>query len=109
MQAFKPAQRSAMNSSQPHHYKNRVLAALPQEEIARLALHLSPVTLELHKPLLDGAANYAYFLEEGIASVVVTVKDGGTVEEGAIGFEGRAGLPSLLVGGETPGNTVRQY
>ena len=34
------------------HFKNRVLAALPNAEINRLKPHLSPVTLEQDKTLL---------------------------------------------------------
>lgn len=43
--------------------------------------------------LLDGKATYGYFLEQGIASVVVTVANGGTVEVGVIGIDGIVGLP----------------
>ena len=52
----------------PTRYKNRILAALPKAEIDRLAPHLSPVTLKLHAQLLDGKADHAYFLEDGLAS-----------------------------------------
>src|SRR5438445_12681330 len=77
------AQRSLMGLPQQQ-YRNRVLAALPEAEIERLRPHLTPLSLEQHKSLLDGQADYAYFLEDGIASVVVTVQDGGTVEIGVI-------------------------
>jgi hypothetical protein len=42
--------------------------------------------------------NYAYFLEEGLASVVVTAENGKTVEIGVVGKEGGsvAGIPILL-------------
>ena len=84
-------------------YKNRILAALPKQEISRLAQHLSPVTLEQEKPLLDGKLGHAYFLEDGIASVVVTVEDGNTVEVGVIGCDGVVGIPILLGAGGPPG------
>src|SRR6185437_4675874 len=89
-------------------YKNRILAALPRDEISRLAQHLSPVNLEQEKTLLDGKPSHAYFMEEGIASVVVTVENGDTVEVGVIGCDGLVGLPILLGAGSAPGRTFVQ-
>jgi CRP-like cAMP-binding protein len=89
-------------------YKNRILAALPKAEISRLAPHLSPVTLPQEETLLDGKATYAYFLEQGIASVVVTVENGDTVEVGVIGIDGVVGLPVLLGAPTPPGRTFIQ-
>jgi len=85
-----------------------VLAALPKAEIERLSKHLSQVKLELREQLLDGHAQYAYFLEAGLASVVLTLEDGATVEVGVIGVDGVVGLP-ILLGAETmPGRTFIQ-
>ncbi len=77
-------------------FKNRVLASLPASELGRLSPHLVPVDLPQHKSLLDGKAKGAYFLEEGIASVVVTLEEGDTVEVGVIGNDGVVGIPGLL-------------
>jgi hypothetical protein len=100
-------QRSSMKPPQPP-YKNRILAALPKAEIERLARHLSPVTLPQQKTLLDGKATHGYFLEQGIASVVVTVANGDTVEVGVIGIDGIVGLPILLGTEGSPGRTFIQ-
>jgi CRP-like cAMP-binding protein len=89
-------------------YKNRILAALPRAELNRLTSHLSPATFELRKKLLDGRMNYAYFLEEGLASVVVTAENGKTVEIGVVGKEGVVGIPILLGAGRVPGSTFIQ-
>lgn len=89
-------------------YKNRILAALPKAEIARLAPHLSPVVLKQQQSLLDGKATHGYFLEEGIASVVVTVGKKDTVEVGIIGIDGIVGLPILLGTEGAPGRTFIQ-
>jgi CRP-like cAMP-binding protein len=97
-----------MNPPRQPAYRNRVLAALPRAEINRLKPHLSAVALEQEETLLDGKANYAYFLEQGIASVVVTVEDGNTVEVGIIGIDGVVGLPILLGAGTAPGRTFVQ-
>ena len=90
------------------HYKNRVLAALPKAEIDRLRPHLSPVTLKVRTPLLDGHADHAYFMEEGLASVVLTLAGGETVEVGIIGIDGVVGLPIILGAGTVPGETFIQ-
>ena len=91
-----------------YQYKNRVLAALPKVEISRLTPYLSPVTLELRKQLLDGYNRHAYSPEEGLASVVVSMENGATVEVGVVGRDGVVGLP-LLLGAETmPGETYIQ-
>ena len=89
-------------------YKNRVLASLPKAEINRLAPYLAPVTLKLRAQLLDGRADYAFFLEEGLASVVLPMKDGSTVEVGVIGKDGVVGLPVLLGAETMPGETFIQ-
>ncbi|HET7186396.1 MAG TPA: Crp/Fnr family transcriptional regulator [Terriglobales bacterium] len=92
----------------PTKYKNRVLAALPKAEIDRLAPYLSPVTLKLRTQLLDGKVDHAYFLEEGLASVVLSLEDGSTVEVGVIGIDGVVGLPILLGAESMPGETFIQ-
>jgi CRP-like cAMP-binding protein len=98
-----------MNPPSRQHYKNRVLASLPKAEIDRLKPHLSPVTLRLRAQLLDGRApSYAYFLEEGLASVVLTLADKITVEVGVIGIDGVVGLPVLLGADRIPGETFIQ-
>jgi CRP-like cAMP-binding protein len=97
-----------MNPPKKQAYRNRVLAALPKAELNRLKPFLSPVILEQEKTLLDGEAPYAYFLEQGIASVVVTLQKGATVEVGIIGVDGVVGLPILLGTGNGPGRTFIQ-
>ena len=90
-------------------YKNRVLAVLPESEIARLRPHLLPVNLKVRTRLLNGKPpTYAYFLEEGLASVVLDMENGSTVEVGIVGRDGIVGLPYLLGGDRMPGQTFIQ-
>lgn len=89
-------------------YRNRILAALPATEIASLAPHLTPVTLEQEKGLLVGDITHGYFFEHGMASVVVTLDTGETVEVGVIGFEGVVGIPILLGATATADRTFVQ-
>ena len=89
-------------------YKNRVLAALTKAELSRIAPNLAPVTLKLREELLDGKSKYGYFLEEGLASVVITLANGTTVEVGVVGIDGVVGLPILLGSEKMPGRTFIQ-
>jgi CRP-like cAMP-binding protein len=93
-----------MNQS-ANRYKNRVLAALPKAEIDRLTPYLSPLTLKVRTELLNGKADYAYFLETGLSCAVLTLADGATVEVGVVGIDGVVGFPRLLGAGTMPGKT----
>jgi CRP-like cAMP-binding protein len=104
---FWPAEGSSIKARDKQ-YKNRILAALPKDEITGLSRSLSRVTLKQGETLLDGAAPYAYFLEDGMASVVVTVNNGDTVEVGVVGVDGVVGIPILLGTVSTPGRTFIQ-
>ncbi len=81
---------------------------MSKADLSRIAPHLSPVTLEQQDNLINGEATHGYFMEEGIASVVVTLANGDTVEVGVIGIDGLVGLPILLGTGSAPGRTFIQ-
>ena len=53
-------------------------------------------------------ADYAYFLETGLASVVATMASGSSVEVGIVGLEGMIGIPVLLGTGSMPNRTFIQ-
>jgi CRP-like cAMP-binding protein len=91
-------------------YKNRILAALSKAEIARLAPHLSPLTMPKGKALInpDEESAYAYFLESGLASVVIEMSNGNTVETSVIGNEGLVGIPGVLGTRSSPARTFIQ-
>jgi CRP-like cAMP-binding protein len=78
--------------------RNRLLAALPPEDLARLWPWLQPVELAfrqtLHMPEEPIAA--AYFPESGYLSRLAPMDDGDSAEVGLIGPEGMAGLALLL-------------
>jgi CRP-like cAMP-binding protein len=85
-------------ATQSRKYKNRILASLPPREISRLAPHLSPLSLPIRKSLLDPdeEITYVYFLESGMASVVVEMANGTTVETGITGNDGVVGFSCVL-------------
>jgi CRP-like cAMP-binding protein len=94
----------------PQRYHNRILASLPKREIDRLAPHLSPLEFKQNDSLAGSGERgpYAYFLEEGMASIVTTLNDGSTVEVGVVGKDGVVGFPALLGTLSMPLNTFIQ-
>src|SRR6476619_2078078 len=91
-------------------YQNLILSGLPRAEIARLRPNLEPLVLPQNKDLsLPGEkVLYGYFLEEGMASIVVTMNSGVSVEVGIVGREGMVGLPILFGTGHIPTHTFMQ-
>src|SRR5690349_839480 len=90
MLSMPPANRSAL--------RNRLLAALPQEDFDRSFSNLQPVPLILRQVILEIGAplEHVYFIEQGVASVLVSMENGSTIEVGMIGFDGAVGVPALL-------------
>jgi CRP-like cAMP-binding protein len=91
-------------------YKNRVLAAIPASDMQRLSEYLVPVTLKskhsLHEP--GERIDTVYFLEDAVASVVITMENGSSVEVGLIGREGVVGLPAVMGSGIAVNRTFIQ-
>jgi len=77
-------------------FKNTLLNALPGDAIARL--RLKPVDFELkHKIESPGdPIERLYFLDEGMASMTTTFKDGSQVEVGMFGYESVIGVSALM-------------
>lgn len=78
--------------------KNRILAALPPEELARIQPHLELMELPLRRVLIDPnrPIEHVYFVEEGVVSILGVMQDGTAVETATIGYEGMVGLPVFL-------------
>ena len=76
--------------------KNTLLKALDEDIIARL--RLQPVKFELkHEIEYPGnPIDRLYFLEEGMASMTTTFKDGSQVEVGMFGYESVIGISALM-------------
>jgi CRP-like cAMP-binding protein len=91
-------------------YKNRVLASIPAQDIQRLSAHLVPVTFKsrhsLHEP--GDRIHTVYFPEDAIASVVVAMENGSTVEAGLIGRDGVVGLTGVMGSGLAVNRTFIQ-
>jgi CRP-like cAMP-binding protein len=74
--------------------ENRLLAALPAADRARLVRLMDEVTLDRGDVVYQssGPVGHVYFPCTGMLSQVIDMQDGGTVEVGTIGREGLAGL-----------------
>jgi CRP-like cAMP-binding protein len=77
---------------------NRILGSLQQPMLEDLLPELEPVDLTLRQVIykVDAPVTNLYFVERGLVSLVKTMKDGRTVEIGAVGIEGVTGSNSLF-------------
>lgn len=77
---------------------NRLLAALPANELDRLQRSLKPVSLPFGEVLWepDEPIQYVHFPTGGIVSLLLIMEDGFTAEVGRVGKEGVVGLPVFL-------------
>ncbi len=89
---------------------NRLLAALPPDEYARLAPYLETIALTFKQVLYapDEPITHIYFPTEGVASLLQLNTDGTAVEVATVGNEGMVGLPVFLGLESTPGQAIVQ-
>jgi CRP-like cAMP-binding protein len=91
-------------------FENRLLRALPHEELEQLRPHLEPVSLEkgdvLSEP--DTAFESVHFLEAGIGSIVVLSQEGHLVEGGLFGRDGFTPIALALGAASSPHKVLIQ-
>ena len=90
--------------------QNRLLAYLTRADYLRLSEHLEEVPLTYRTSLYRANVpiDYVYFLEEGVASLVNTMRKGTSVEVGTAGNEGMVGLPIVFGDQQSPMNVYMQ-
>jgi CRP-like cAMP-binding protein len=90
--------------------ENRILAALPGNELERLRPHFERVRLSRGQPVIvpEKPIRDFYFPLNCLLSLVTTMEDGASVESGTIGREGMSGVPVLLDAGQTTMPTTVQ-
>ncbi len=78
--------------------RNRILDGLSRREYARIAAHLSRVTLKFGLVLGEPGAvmHSAYFLETAVVSAFSLAQDGTSLEVSVVGNEGMVGVPIVL-------------
>jgi CRP-like cAMP-binding protein len=89
---------------------NRLLAALPIENIKRWLPDLEYIQLPLGKVLYaaGGIEKYVYFPTSGIVSLLYVMKNGDAAEIAVVGSEGIVGVSLFLGGNSTPSSAVVQ-
>ena len=87
----------AVAGTNGHVMHNKILLGLPQKEAALVFPRLEFQELPTHTILHDVALpiKFAYFINEGLASIVNVMSDGKNVEVGLTGKEGFTGTPIL--------------
>lgn len=89
---------------------NRLLGALPPDEISRLTPHLRPVSLELGAVLYESGEQleFVYFPTTAIISLLYIMENGSTAEIGMTGNDGVVGIALYMGGNTTPNRAVVQ-
>ncbi len=74
---------------------NSILLSIPNDEFDWIRPHLEFVTLPHHRTIQEAnqKVEFGYFLNSGMISLVVTTRDGESVEAGVVGNEGFSPLP----------------
>src|SRR5437016_14247003 len=69
---------------------SRILLSLPDDEYNAILPHLEFVELRLHQTLHESpdGLEYGYFLNFGLTSLVIAIKDGRSVEVGLLAGKG---------------------
>jgi CRP-like cAMP-binding protein len=78
--------------------RNQILLSIPDTEYRAIRPHLEFLGLPQHRILHEPhqKLEFVHFPNAGLISLVVSLKDGETVEAGLLGNEGVAGMPAVL-------------
>jgi CRP-like cAMP-binding protein len=89
---------------------NKILLGLPQSECANVLAKLEFVSTPVHTVLnaAQEPIKFAYFVNEGLSSILNVMADGKSVEVGLNGAEGFVGTPLLSGFKTSPTNVVMQ-
>src|SRR4051794_10295852 len=90
--------------------QNLILSGLPADEWATLRNKLHPVALQQGQVLFEASvpAEFVYFVEQGMVSVVSDMQNGDSIEVGTIGIEGMAGKWVILDADSVPYRHIMQ-
>jgi CRP-like cAMP-binding protein len=88
-----------MMSAQPRpHVKNHILDSLPREDYERLLPHLETLEMSQSQILYKAqeVMEHVYFPHNSMVSLISRTPEGESVEVGMVGFEGIAGISTVL-------------
>jgi len=90
--------------------RNRILAALPSDEITPMLGQLREIELRHGRVLYesDNPIRHVYFPLTGAASIIAEAPDGESCDVAVVGNEGFVGLPVFLGTGQVPMTAVAQ-
>lgn len=93
-----PADRASNAPSPQPAFRNRVLSALPPDELSLIRPSLFRVSLVASQVLFEKGApvDAVYFVEQGFIALLADVGDGESIQIGMIGFEGARGAALML-------------
>jgi CRP-like cAMP-binding protein len=96
--SVKRVPRPAYKDDNQNEIGNRILSALPRHEFRQIASSLELVRLKLHQVMHEAGEviRSAYFMNNGMGSVLTVQPDGKSVEVGLIGKEGFVGVPIVF-------------
>ena len=97
-----------LRAAAPAPRQNHLLAALIEEDYARLVRHLEFVSLPCGKVLGEAGSvpEYVYFPTAGIVSMLYEMKNGTSVEAAVTGHDGVVGVTVFMGGGATMNRAV---
>jgi CRP-like cAMP-binding protein len=90
--------------------QNRILSALPAEELRRLAPHLTekPLTFKQSLSKADQPITQVCFPDSGVCSVMSVMRGGAAAEVGTVGNEGVTGLALFYGDASEPSDSLIQ-
>ena len=88
--------------------QNKLLAALPADELARWQPNLEQVELKVGQVLSESgnAPAYLYFPTTAIVSLLYVTRDGASSEVAVVGRDGAVGIALVMGGNATPSQAV---
>lgn len=97
-------------ASRPDRPRNRLLEMLPDDDYALIAARMGQVSVRDRDVICDvhSSQSFAHFPVSGVASALVIMEDGTSIETMMIGNEGMIGLSLLADGADTPCRVVQQ-
>lgn len=91
-------------------FRNQLIAALPEAELARWLPYLEPADMPLGAVIYESGCEmtHMYFPTTSIVSLLYVMKSGDSAEIAVVGHEGVVGMPLIMGGGSTPSRALVQ-